>query len=74
MRRAYPNCFGWPVIEHLTEHHFGPSAKEHKKQHGSEAAETSNAKSEHWDREYLQSDASEEDEGSPREVGDDHDE
>lgn len=25
VRRMYPNCFGWPVIDHLAEHHFGPS-------------------------------------------------
>lgn len=28
VRRAFANSYGWKVIDHLTEHHFGESAKE----------------------------------------------
>lgn len=38
----YPNCFGWPVIDHLAEHHFGASAKKNSDMHESEGTKTKN--------------------------------
>lgn len=33
VRRAFANSHGWPVIDHLAEHHFGKSAKRNEQIH-----------------------------------------
>lgn len=33
VRRAFANSYGWKVIDHLTEHHFGKSAAENLEKH-----------------------------------------
>lgn len=59
VRRAFANSFGWPVIDHLTEHHFGASAKEnieHGQRQDSQhqgADHASEGNPQKWDRDYL---------------------